>query len=176
MEYRHSDKMPISSAGFFKDNKPRPDSEKITAKSESPHMATPGCQGCTHRNSSDQASCPNCNAFAFLDQLMPNTGGIGIDDNLNALNNYTSTEDIKWMLMGITSRLDALETAVSTGNSRIIQLNTHMIASLGNIPSREEFMDVMNDLKKSVKGFTKALLLQLFGCHVLGEVDAGHNS
>jgi hypothetical protein len=107
MEYRHSDKMPISSARFFKDNKfamaalepsniPRPDSEKVAVKSESPHMATPGCQGCTHRNSSDEASCPKCNTFAFLDQLMPDTGGIGIDDNLNAFNNYTSTEDIKW--------------------------------------------------------------------------------
>lgn len=106
MEYRHSDKMPITSAGSFKDNKfamaalepsdiPRPDCEKVGVKSESPRTATPGYQGCTHRSSSDQASCPKCNPFVFLDQLMPNTGGIGIGDSLNAFN-YTSTEDIKW--------------------------------------------------------------------------------
>jgi hypothetical protein len=55
------------------------------------------------------------------------------------------------------------------------QLNSHMIALAGNIPSREEFIEIMGDLKKSMKGFSKALLLQLFGCHVLGEVDVGHN-
>jgi hypothetical protein len=78
--------------------------------------------------------------------------------------------------MGITSRLDALETAISTGNSRMDQLNSHIIALLGNIPSKDEFIHVMGDLKKSMKGFTKALLLQLFGCHVYGEVDGGDNA
>ncbi|PTB34934.1 hypothetical protein M441DRAFT_52565 [Trichoderma asperellum CBS 433.97] len=186
MEYRHSDKMPVSSADYFTGNNitmaaledsdiPRLDSEKSMVTSGPPHAATPGSQSCMHQTSNDQTHCPKCNTFAFLDQLLPNAGGTGIDDNFNVFNNYTSTDDIKWMLMGISSRLDALETAVSTGNSRMDQLSSHIISLLGNIPSKEEFIHAIGDLKKNMKGFTKALLIQLFGCHVLGEVDTGDN-
>ncbi|QYT04958.1 hypothetical protein H0G86_013339 [Trichoderma simmonsii] len=187
MEYRYSDKMPVPSTEFIRKDgnvaaaalgipgTPQLDAENSTVTSGTPHAATPRSQICVHDNPSDPTPCPNCDTFAFLNQLLPPTSGPSRDDTFNSFNNYTSNDEIKLMLMGISSRLDALETAVSTGNSRIDQLNSHLLGLLSNIPNKDELIHAISGLKRSMKGFTRALLLQLFGCHVLGEVDTTDN-
>ncbi|KAK1248335.1 hypothetical protein MKX08_006555 [Trichoderma sp. CBMAI-0020] len=76
------------------------------------------------------------------------------DDLLRRDTSYagTSNDDVTWLLLGLSTRLDNLEIAVANGDARIAHLNAQTIA-LTN-----DFRKAIKDLKKGVKELANEIL------------------
>ncbi|PNP48785.1 hypothetical protein TGAMA5MH_00239 [Trichoderma gamsii] len=103
--------------------------------------------------------------MAFLDQEMPLYG------SENPALGYTYpvdygpvNDDIRWMLMSLSSRLARLEETVLTGNAQMHQFHSKVTDIMNkSITAMEEFSDTISNLKKSLKHFMQALIGQTLG-------------
>ncbi|KAK1255262.1 hypothetical protein MKX08_009257 [Trichoderma sp. CBMAI-0020] len=103
--------------------------------------------------------------MAFLDQEMPlYSGEIPALGYTYPVDYGPVNDDIRWMLMSLSSRLARLEETVLTGNAQMHQFHSKVTDIMNkSITAMEEFSNTITNLKKTLKYFTQALIGQTLG-------------
>ncbi|KJZ69629.1 hypothetical protein HIM_10968 [Hirsutella minnesotensis 3608] len=83
----------------------------------------------------------------------------------------TVNHDLKWMIIGMASRLDALELAVSTSNLRLGQIHEGLSELLKRPHEAQDMVREMDNLKKSLKDLFKSLICHFVGGEGFEDVD-----
>lgn len=72
------------------------------------------------------------------------------------------------ILVGLASKVDAINAAIGVTNARITSVERKLDSIFNELPRTERTLEAIDELKVSVKEFSKALITQLFG-----SVDVG---
>ncbi|KJZ71420.1 hypothetical protein HIM_09208 [Hirsutella minnesotensis 3608] len=83
----------------------------------------------------------------------------------------TVNHDLKWMIIGMASRVDALELAVSTSNLQLGQIHEGLSELLKRPHEGQEMLREMDNLKKSLKEIFKSLIYHFVGGEGIEDVD-----
>ncbi|KAM4063822.1 hypothetical protein HRG_012522 [Hirsutella rhossiliensis] len=149
--------------GNLTEEVPQLDHDSSTVPSSSPSTTSSKSVAPVQSTLNPQASWFDFNGLpAENDMLFPNS------DNLPPYEQpfrcgTTTNEDIKWMVIGMASRLDALELAVSTGNMRIGHVQDGVTEILKRSQTAEDMVREIDNLKKSLKELIKSFVLLSFG-------------
>lgn len=67
------------------------------------------------------------------------------------------------ILVGLASKMDAINAAIGVTNARITSVEGKLDSIFNELPRTERTLEAIDELKVSVKEFSKALITQLFG-------------
>ncbi|EXM35593.1 hypothetical protein FOTG_00048 [Fusarium oxysporum f. sp. vasinfectum 25433] len=85
----------------------------------------------------------------------------------------TEAEEIKKLLQNLSTRIEDLERAVSAGNCQINQIGFNIDRALPKLLSAtEDFRETIDNLRKSLKVFSRELVNHLLGWYVEGDAEA----
>lgn len=86
----------------------------------------------------------------------------------------TTNEDIKEILMNISSRLENLESAGARDQDLLRQIGFNVDMALPKLLSMTEtLVTSVEDLRKSLKVFMRGLLNHLYSWHIEGDIEMG---
>ncbi|KAL7917347.1 hypothetical protein ACQKWADRAFT_307001 [Trichoderma austrokoningii] len=69
-----------------------------------------------------------------------------------------TNDDTNWLLLGLSTRLENLETAVANGNETVAQLNAQVMVLANDCVKGDEFQQALNNLKKGIKELATAFI------------------
>ncbi|KHO10909.1 hypothetical protein MAA_11446 [Metarhizium robertsii ARSEF 23] len=95
-------------------------------------------------------------------------GGHSSCNQADLYGGFTTNEELKWILVGLASKVDAINAAIGVTNARITSVEGKLDSIFNELPRTERTLEAIDELKVSVKEFSKALITQLFG-----SVDVG---
>ncbi|KAM4061087.1 hypothetical protein HRG_010025 [Hirsutella rhossiliensis] len=104
------------------------------------------------------------------DVLFPDNRNLSVYDSPFQYGKSTN-DDTKWLLNNISSRLDALELAVSTGNMRVGYVQDGISEVLKRSQTAEDMMRELHSLKTSLKELMKSFVLLSLGGEGVEDID-----
>ncbi|KAG4268351.1 hypothetical protein FPRO04_12457 [Fusarium proliferatum] len=95
------------------------------------------------------------------------------DNHVQFADPPTEAEEIKKLLQNLATRIEDLERAVSDGNCQINQIGFNIDRALPKLLSAtEEVRETIDNLRKSLKVFSRELVNHLLGWYVEGDAEA----
>ncbi|KAK9443827.1 uncharacterized protein VB005_02356 [Metarhizium brunneum] len=83
----------------------------------------------------------------------------------------TTNDDLRWMLIGMNERMANLEQTATAGNRTMDQMGNHVSDMLSRLAVIEGMIKVVEDLKQSLRDFTRGLVPHILGVNLEEDLE-----
>ncbi|KAM4061085.1 hypothetical protein HRG_012982 [Hirsutella rhossiliensis] len=148
---------------------PQLDHDSSTVPSSSPSTTSSEPPAPSQSALNPQASCFDFDGISTQNDVLFNSNLWAYGSPFQCCT--TTNDDIKWMMHSISSRLDALELAVSTANIQVAYVQDGVSEVLRLFQTTEDMTREMEDLKRSLKELLKSFMLFSWGGEGIEDID-----